>query len=146
MQDVVALKQADRSVGLYKRLYQTQYGSEPLIDNEIEFQIFLKKLIIKLGEEHVNELIKFYLRSNDNWYQKKAHNAQTFMSDASTLNGLFSKSLSRYQSGPTYDPMIIFETKCPKCEGWHHITCKGSEMEKHAYTTHCKTCIEVDIF
>ncbi len=144
IEDVRALNQADRIVGLYKTLYCEQYGVQPMIKNEVEFQIFLKQKVMRWGESHVIELIKFYLRSSgaNDWYLKKAHSSHTFMSEIETLNGLYGKSLPRQLNGPGWDPLIQFYSQCknPTCKETTLIVCKGSEVGGRAYSQLCEPC------
>lgn len=144
MKEVIELKMADKAVEEFKRRYAARYGSEPILGSS-ELQLFLRDLIRQFGEAKTVELIRHFISNNGhmNWWKGKGHSVKVFKQDIEAINASLSlTNRSRVPTNNGYDPLIDFETQCPNCEGWHHIVCKASESEKHAYTTHCRECNE----
>ncbi len=144
MLEVTALKQADNVVEEFRALYKQRYGADPILDSPLELQIFLKGLIKKMGEDRTRELVRYYLRNDGHmgWWAGKGHSVKIFKTEIEAINASYALTNRPKAAGTGYNPMITFDTGCPKCERQFPVTCRASDADKHAYTTHCPACTD----
>ncbi len=145
--DAEMVGQAGAVLDSFRTAYQAKYGELPAIPSSSIPSItnVIKDRVRSFGAQKVTDLIQhFFSMPTDSWFLKDGHTIGAFLRHVEAINASLSvaklSNKPKQSSGNFYNPMVVFETQCPQCKGWYSITCRGTEMEKHAYTTHCAKC------
>lgn len=140
--DLDIISATDRAVAEYRLHYERRHKTAPVLDDEGNFQSFLKSLIRKFGEEKVLGMIRFFIQSDGpkGGYLNMGHSAKCFEWNVDGVNAAYSSTLPK-QSGD-WNPTIEFYSFCGniKCNAPTTIVCKGSEAGDRAYTQLCPDC------
>ncbi len=145
---VEAQEKAKALIEIYKQEYAARYGAPPVLANEANDRTILQDLVRRVGDAFAANIIRQYLRMNgpgkeDTFFTDRGHAIKWLDTNISAVHAALATTQKKTAEVRGYNPMITFDTGCPKCERQFPVTCRASDADKHAYTTHCPACTDV---
>ena len=137
LEEVNLHRQAGLLIDHYRRIYEeTHSGRKPFVINISQISDALRVLIEQSSFERMQQIISFYLKSNDEWFVKQGHSLECLLKNMPAL-----QANAPGAPRPTQTIVIRFWSMCPVCKkNIEHDAKSFEEMEDKAYIQACDEC------
>lgn len=132
--------QSNAVMTAYREAYFTRYRTQPIAQS-ISLEITIIKDITRaVGHERAKSIMRHYLKMNGNeeWFTKRGHTLDVLKQNLNLVNA----SLGASSTVGGYNPKVVVNMRCPRCNTFFDLTGPINEVAADAYLRPCAPCDE----
>lgn len=131
-EDLVAQAYADE--------YKQRYGVEPIWSFDGTDATVIKDTMRKVGEKKARQLLRAYVRMNDEWFIKTGHNLECFKKNLSRVNAFLGTKLEQANENRGLQISAHGGISCDRCFMYYPWIGKATDLEKPTLRL-CPKCL-----
>lgn len=126
----------DHVAQAYAAEYQERYGVAPIWDNA--GMTIVKDLTRNVGEKKARQLLKAYVRMNDEWFVQQGHSLECFKKNIPRVNAFLGSKIEKVVESRGIQ--IVVNLTCDRCFGDYSWVGKPADLNGVA-NRFCPRCL-----
>lgn len=142
MQEVEGSRQATEVLEVYRQAYRARYKTPPLHPNLAADMSVLRDVIRLAGFERAKQIVRHYLTmpGGKEWFIQCGHTLEVLRNSLNQINANLGSGAT---GGGGWNPRIVIDTRCPRCNCDFKLTGDADAVCRDAYIRPCPACEEL---